>query len=155
VDTRLRKLDAGEFDALVLAAAGLKRLGLGSRISEPLPHEACIPAPGQGIVAVECRREDLAHPAWQAIDDREAAAAFVAERAVVEALGGGCQLPLGAVAVREGHDLVLHAIVSAPDGARSVRRTLRGTAADPAGLGRRVAAELSAAGAMGILNSLR
>ena len=155
VDTRLRKLDAGEFDALVLAAAGLKRLGLGSRISEPLPHEACIPAPGQGIVAVECRREDLAHPAWQAIDDREAAAAFVAERAVVEALGGGCQLPLGAVAVREGDDLVLHAIVSAPDGARSVRRTLRGSAADPAGLGRRVAAELAAAGAMGILNSLR
>ena len=155
VDTRLRKLDAGEFDALILAAAGLKRLGHGARISEAIPLEDCIPAPGQGIIAIETRANLADHPAWREINDPGTATVFEAERAVVDALGGGCQLPLGAIAVRDGADLVVHAIVSSPDGSRHVRRTVRGGTGNPGGLGRRAAAELADAGAIDILNSLR
>ena len=155
VDTRLRKLDAGDYDALVLAAAGLKRLGHADRISESLSLELCIPAPGQGIIAIETRAELAADPVWKAIDDARAAASFVAERAVVAALGGGCQLPLGAIAVHEGSDLNLEAIVAAPDGSRSVRRGARGPADRPDELGARVAGALAEAGAADILNPLR
>jgi len=155
VDTRLRKLDSGEFDALVLAVAGLKRLGYARRITEAISHDDCIPAPCQGIVAIETREEDLADPAWRAIDDGAARAEFDAERAVVKALGGGCQLPLGAVAVHEGGLLAMQAIVTSPDGRKRVRRSARGDAARPDELGRRLAAELEAAGAVEILNSLR
>jgi hydroxymethylbilane synthase len=155
VDTRLRKLDAGEYDALVLAVAGLKRLGAAARISEAISHDDCIPAPGQGIVAIETRVEDARDEVWRAIDDAAAAAAFEAERAVVEALGGGCQLPLGAVAVPEGSELAMQAIVTTPDGSRRIRRSARGDAARPAALGRRLADELASAGAIEILNSLR
>lgn len=155
VDTRLRKLDAGEFDALVLAVAGLKRLGYGDRISEAISHDDCIPAPCQGIVAIETRTDDANDPAWAAINDAAAATAFDAERAVVAALGGGCQLPLGAIAVHEGGELAMQAIVTAPDGSRSIRRRLRGDAARPVDLGRRLAAELAEGGAIEILNSLR
>lgn len=155
VDTRLRKLDAGDYDALVLAAAGLKRLGYADRISELLSLDACIPAPGQGIVAIETREDLAADPVWRSIDDATAAASFVAERAVVAALGGGCQLPLGAIAVHHGSDLDLQAIVAAPDGSRSVRCGGRGAAHRPEELGARVAAALADAGASDILNPLR
>jgi hydroxymethylbilane synthase len=155
VDTRLRKLDAGELDALILAVAGLTRLGHAARISEAIPAEACIPAPGQGIIAIETRTDDAADAVWRAIDDAAAAAAFDAERAVVEGLGGGCQLPLGAIALHEGGGLVMHGIVITPDGSRRARCTVRGSAADPAAVGRRLAAELADAGAIDILNSLR
>ena len=155
VDTRLRKLDAGEYDALVLAVAGLKRLGYTSRISEAIPHEECIPAPCQGIIAIETRLEDGGQDVWSALTDVETAAAFAAERALVEALGGGCQLPLGAIAVHEGQELAMRAIVTTPDGARRVRRAARGDAARPAELGRRLADELARGGAIDILNSLR
>ena len=155
VDTRLRKLDAGEFDALVLAVAGLKRLGHAARISEAIPHDECIPAPGQGIVAIETRVEDLRDEVWRVIGDAAAAAAFDAERAVVQALGGGCQLPLGAIAVHDGPELAMQGIVTMPDGSRSVRRAARGDASRPVDLGRRLAEELAGAGAIEILNSLR
>lgn len=155
VDTRLRKLDDGEFDALVLAVAGLKRLGYAPRISEAISHEDCIPAPCQGIVAIETRIEDTQDEAWRAINDAAAAAAFDAERAVVEALGGGCQLPLGAIAVHEGSELAMQAIVTTPDGSRRIRRAARGDAARPVALGRQLADELAGAGAIEILNSLR
>jgi hydroxymethylbilane synthase len=155
VDTRLRKLDAGEYDALVLAVAGLKRLGYGARVTEAIPHDACVPAPGQGIVAIEVRSSDLANEVWAAINDAAAASAFDAERALVAALGGGCQLPLGAVAVNEGSDLAMQAIVTSPDGSRRIRRSARGPAAEAAALGRRLAGELADAGAMELLNSLR
>ena len=155
VDTRLRKLDAGEFDALVLAVAGLKRLGHAARISEAISHDECIPAPGQGIVAIETRVEDLQDEVWRAIGDAAAAAAFDAERAVVQALGGGCQLPLGAIAVHDGGELAMQGIVTTPDGSRSVRRAARGDASRPVDLGRRLADELAGAGAIEILNSLR
>lgn len=155
VDTRLRKLDSGEFDALVLACAGLKRLGHGDRISEAVPHDQCIPAPCQGIVAIETRAEDQADPVWAALNDAPAREAFDAERAVVQALGGGCQLPLGAIAVHEGSELAMQAIVAAPDGSSVVKRGARGPAFRPDELGRRLAVELEKGGALAILNSLR
>jgi len=155
VDTRLRKVDEGEYDALVLAAAGLKRLGLGGRISELLSHDDCIPAPGQGIVAIETRADaDGTRAAVEALNDPAAFAAFTAERAVVAALGGGCQLPLGAIAVFEGDALAMQAIVISPDGRRRIVRRGTGEASRPAELGR-IAAELANAGAIAILAEVR
>ena len=99
VDTRLRKLDGGEYDALILAAAGLRRLGFGDRISAVISPNDCVPAPGQGIVAIEIRADDEGiRKAVGHIHDGASAAALEAERTVVTALGGGCQLPLGALA---------------------------------------------------------
>src|SRR5262245_36592028 len=99
LDTRLRKLDGGEFSALVLAAAGLRRLGFASRISLTLPASACVPAPGQGIVAIEIREDDTdVRGIVTAISDADAAVALDAERALVAALGGGCQTPIAALA---------------------------------------------------------
>ena len=99
LDTRLRKLDEGAHDALVLAAAGLTRLGFASRISLAIPADACVPAPGQGIVAIEIRRDDArTREAVAAISDAEAMRCADAERALVATLGGGCQTPLGALA---------------------------------------------------------
>ena len=162
LDTRLRKLDERQADALVLAVAGLKRLGFEHRISARLPIAACVPAPGQGIVAVEVRADDHATRAAVArVDDRVTAAALKAERALVEALGGGCQLPLGAVALpRDGQDrhtpfLELHAIVISPDGTRAVRHRDCGSIEEADALGRRVAAELAGHGAMEILDEAR
>jgi hydroxymethylbilane synthase len=156
VDTRLRKLDAGEFDAIVLAVAGMKRLGFASRISAPIPHADCIPAPGQGIVAIETRDGDRATRALvESIGDREAAACFEAERTLVAALGGGCQLPLGAIAVHAGADLAMQAIVTSVDGSRVITRDGRGDAGRPAELGRRIADELAKAGATAILDEVR
>jgi hydroxymethylbilane synthase len=156
VDTRLRKLDNGDYEVLVLAAAGLQRLGLGARISAAIPVAVCIPAPGQGIVAIEMRIDDLrARDAVAAADDSTAAASLQAERSIVTALGGGCQLPLGAIAVHERHGLTVHAMVATPDGSRVVRRTLSGSVDNPAALGARVADELASAGAIAILDALR
>jgi len=156
VDTRLRKLDAREFDAIVLAVAGMKRLGFVARITAPIPFEQCIPAPGQGIVAIEIRADDEELRRLLAtIGDASASASFEAERTLVTALGGGCQLPLGGIAIHDGADLEMRAIVSSPDGKRVVRRTGRGSMARPAELGRRVADDLAKAGAIAILDEVR
>ena len=156
VDTRLRKLDGGVYDALVLAVAGLKRLGHEERISVRISHDDCVPAPGQGIVAVETRLDDPdVRGVLEAINDVETAACFEAERAVVAALGGGCQLPLGAVAVHFGDRLEMQAIVTSLDGGRQVRRRAEGAASRPAELGARLAADLAGAGAIAILNEVR
>jgi hydroxymethylbilane synthase len=156
VDTRLRKLDGGGFEALVLASAGLKRLGLGSRISVAISPEDCVPAPGQGIVAIETRADDrAARDAVATITDRAAGESLEAERALVSALGGGCQLPVGAVALHEGQDLDMHAVVASIDGRRSIKRRARGPASDPAALGRRLADELTNSGAIEILDAVR
>jgi hydroxymethylbilane synthase len=156
VDTRLRKVDSGDYDALILAVAGLKRLGHGERISRALPFEVCIPAPGQGIIAIETRGDDGATlDAVRRLNDAAAAACFDAERAVVAALGGGCQLPLGAIATRAGQTLDMQAIVTSPDGTRVVRGRGTGDAASPADLGRRVADDLARAGAIEILKEVR
>lgn len=155
VDTRLRKLDEGGYDALVLAAAGLQRLGFGERISALIPLDRCVPAPGQGTIAVEVRADDArARESAAILNDATTAAALDAERAVVEAIGGGCQLPLGAVAIVADGALELHAVVIAPDGSRAARAVVRGSAAHPGDLGRRAAEELAAAGAREILDGL-
>jgi hydroxymethylbilane synthase len=155
LDTRLRKLDAGEHDALVLAAAGLRRLDLGARISFTLPATACVPAPGQGIIAIEARSDDArVHAAARRIMDESAWAALRAERALVEALGGGCQTPVGALATSTGGDgLELVAVVVALDGSREVRGSAQGAASQADDLGQRVAADLIARGAGSILEA--
>ena len=156
VDTRLRKLDAREFDAIVLAVAGMKRLGFGARITAPLPIGQCIPAPGQGIVAIETRSDDdELRRVLATMSDAPAAASFEAERTLVTALGGGCQLPLGGIAVHDGSDLEMHAIVLSPDGRRVIRKSGRASVARPAELGKRVADDLAKEGAAGILNEVR
>jgi hydroxymethylbilane synthase len=153
LDTRLKKLDAGEYDALVLAAAGLRRLGFGARISLALPATACLPAPGQGIVCIETRDEPGAREIVSAIDDADARVALDAERAVVDALGGGCQMPLGAFARPVGSDIELAATVVALDGSRAIHAKARGPRADAVALGKRAAADLLANGASDILTS--
>jgi hydroxymethylbilane synthase len=153
LDTRLRKLDEGVHDALVLAAAGLRRLGFASRITLTLPAAACVPAPGQGIVAIEIRDgDDDTRRSVVRIDDRAAGAALKAERAVVEALGGGCQTPIGALATPEDGDMLqLVAVVVALDGSRAVRGQARGPRERAAALGASVGAQLLADGAGDIL----
>jgi len=157
IDTRLRKLDAGEHHALVLAAAGLRRLGFTSRISMTLPADVCVPAPGQGIVAVETRSDDETTKGYVAsISDAGVAAALDAERSVVETLGGGCQTPIGALAVPIDSDtLELVGAVAALDGSRVIRASARGTRDDATELGMRVAHELIAKGASEILAEVR
>jgi hydroxymethylbilane synthase len=157
LDTRLRKLDAGSDAALVLAAAGLCRLGFASRISLILPTTACVPAPGQGIIAIEIRNDDhRVRAAVSSITDRVAASALTAERALVAALGGGCQTPIGALATPVGDDdLELVATVVALDGGRAVRGSARGSQDDARALGARVAEQLIADGADEILEQVR
>jgi hydroxymethylbilane synthase len=158
VDTRLQKLDSGQFEALILACAGLRRLGSGHRVTAAIPIEECVPAPGQGIVATEIRANDgEAERALRSIHDPDAGTALIAERALVSALGGGCQLPLGGIARRPGRDdaLEMVAVVASLDGARVIRGTMRGTVQQPEDLGRRLAAELIGSGAKDILDAIR
>jgi hydroxymethylbilane synthase len=157
LDTRLRKLDDGQHDALVLAAAGLSRLGFAGRISMRLPVGACVPAPGQGIVAIETRaNDDTVRESVAQISDSFAEATLVAERAVVESLGGGCQMPVGALATVEDETMLdLVASVIALDGSRVVRSHARAPLADAAALGARVGARLLHEGASEILDEVR
>jgi hydroxymethylbilane synthase len=153
LDTRLRKLDEGAHDALVLAAAGLRRLGFRERISYALPADACVPAPGQGIVAIEIRADDDAvREVVSRIDDPAAAAALSAERALVDALGGGCQTPIGALATPLDRDRIeMIAVVVALDGSKAVRGRGDAPCAEAAALGARIGAQLIADGADEIL----
>lgn len=179
LDTRLRKLDEGQYDVLVLAAAGLKRLGAGDRISARLPMELCMPAPGQGTIAVQTRQDDeTVRARVEAIGDPGNARALAAEQALVDRLGGGCQTPIGALArplassvssatvavvatteavaaaaaVEATGDLLeLHAVVISLDGQRVLRASASGPAADPAALGARAGDQLLAQGARDIL----
>src|ERR1039457_1508819 len=134
LDTRLRKLDEGQYDAILLAAAGLKRLGWGGRIAEILAPEQMCPAVGQGALAIETRAgfEGVAlldHPATHA--------AVLAERAVLGALGGGCQVPIGAYATMSEDRIHILAIVAAPDGTQVIRANAEGAAADAAQIDRK------------------
>lgn len=150
--TRLRKLDGGEYDALVLAAAGLRRLGRTDRITATIPVEACVPAPGQGIIAVEIRDNDQrAGRLLAVIDDADAAVALRSERTVVTRLGGGCQMPIGAMASIAGGTLTVRGVVASPDGRRIVRGSAAGSRDNAEAVGREVADELLRGGAEGIL----
>jgi hydroxymethylbilane synthase len=153
LDTRLRKLDEGAHDALVLAAAGLTRLGFSARISLSIPAQVCVPAPGQGIVAIEIRGGDArTQAAVTRITDEAASDALTAERTLVATLGGGCQTPVGALASVVGvNELEIIAAVAALDGSRVVRGRARAPRSDAAALGARVGAQLIADGAGEIL----
>ena len=125
VDTRLRKLDEGQYDAIVLAAAGLRRLGWQDRIRELIPVEIMCPAVGQGALAIETRDDGgAAYELARQLDHAETRTAVTAERAMLEVLGGGCQVPIGAHAQVEGAKIHLRAIVASPDGSRLVRGEL-------------------------------
>jgi len=156
LDTRLRKLDRGECDAIVLASAGLHRLGLTHRISYPVSTDVCTPSPGQGIIAVEhaADRPDVA-AALRRINDADAADALAAERAVVRALGGGCQMPIGALAHVAGASLSIDAVVIAPDGMRAIRRTTTGPRMSAVPIGESLARALLESGAGEILDAVR
>ena len=154
VGTRLRKLDAGDYDLLVLAVAGLERLGLADRISVRIDADACLPAPGQGIVAVETRAGDTGTAdALAAVDDAPARAALAAERALVTALGGGCHAPIGALAEGDGDRLRLRTMVASLDGTRRLRREAAMPADAAPALGEAVARALLAAGAGPLLEA--
>jgi len=156
LDTRLRKLDRGEHEVLVLAAAGMRRLGFADRISATLSFEACIPAPGQGAIAIEVRAGDAETGALVArLDDSTTSDAVAAERAVVAALGGGCQTPIGVIAEVQDGEIDVRAVVVSLDGARAVRGRLRGPRATADALGRRLADRLIADGALEILAEVR
>jgi hydroxymethylbilane synthase len=156
VDSRLRRLDAGDMDAIVLACAGLIRLGLESRITSRLDPKISLPAVAQGVIGIECRSADartrglvtvLNHPATRIAMD--------AERAFAHRLGGSCQSPIAAHAELEGKRLILDGLVAEPDGSRLLRDTLSGSVDDPAALGRQLAERILAAGAGPLLGRLR
>jgi hydroxymethylbilane synthase len=154
VDTRLRKLAEGEYDALVLASAGLVRLGRAGEGS-PIPSELLTPAPGQGCLALEARAGDEeTSAAAAALTDRAALVCLTAERALVAALDASCRTPVGAHASLADGRLELAAFVGLPDGSEWVRDALVGDSDDPAALGDEVAGRMMAAGGSGILATL-
>jgi hydroxymethylbilane synthase len=155
LDTRLRKLDHGDYDAIILAAAGLTRLGLAARIRALLPAEESLPAAGQGALGIEALAARPEVAAWMApLDDPASAACVRAERALSRALAGSCEVPLGAFAQCEGEGLRLRGFVALPDGSRMASADLRGATGDPEALGLRLAAALREQGADGILAAL-
>jgi hydroxymethylbilane synthase len=151
VDTRLHKLHIGEFDAIVLAAAGLRRLGLQHQIAEVFTAKQICPAPGQGALAVQTRLHDPAAEACRVLHHQASAAAVQCERALLAELGGGCQLPVGAFAETSGAGLQLLAMVVAPDGSRWLQESANGSVDQPESLGRRVAQVLLSRGAAALL----
>ncbi|HVT29390.1 MAG TPA: hydroxymethylbilane synthase, partial [Lacipirellulaceae bacterium] len=147
VDTRLRKLDEGQFDAVVLAEAGLRRLGLADRVTQTLPLKVMLPAVGQGALAIECRTDDERTRAiLTPLDDSEARAAVTAERALLEHLRGGCMAPIGAYGRFEAGRLHLSAVVLSVDGTQRLAAIDEGLASEAELLGRRVAESLLAQG---------
>ena len=152
VDTRIKKLDAGEFDAIVLAVAGVNRLGATSRVTQVMNADVMIPAVGQGALGIETRAADERTRAMvSALDDLDSRACVTAERALLHELQGGCQVPLGAWAQLRGRELQMEAGVFSADGRESVRREVSGSAAEPAALGRSLGQILIEAGADNIL----
>jgi hydroxymethylbilane synthase len=155
VQTRLRKLDEGQYAAIILAAAGLQRLGLGARIRNVISSEDSLPAVGQGALGIECRSDRADVMAMlQPLHHADTAACVLAERAMSRVLGGSCQVPLGGFAeIRDGK-LRMRGFVATPDGKRMLRAELNGEIADPETLGKRIADALLAQGADEILAAL-
>ena len=155
VQTRLRKLDEGAYDAIILAVAGLKRLGLADRISSALEPEVSLPAAGQGALGLECRSDRTDVAALLApLGDASATACVRAERALAHGLGGNCQMPVGAFAVATGSALRLRAFVASPDGTQYLAGERTGAADAPEALGQALAVELAAKGATAILSAI-
>ena len=154
VDTRLRKMRQGEVDGVVLAAVGLMRLGLQDDITELLPLDVMLPAPGQGALAVEvCEGHWIEEPLTP-LHDRATASAVTAERAFLEHLGGGCMLPIAAFGQCHDQTLHLRGLVSTPDGQRLLRHEISGPLQQAAELGKRLADQMLANGARAILAAL-
>ncbi len=157
VDTRLAKLTDGEYDAIVLAVAGLERLGWGERITQRLPLDWMLPAVGQGALGIECRASDTElHAALSSLDDPQTHAAVVAERTMLAELRAGCLAPVGAWArVTDDNRLTMNASVATTDGSRRIDAASDGDLNDPAGLGQRIARQLSENGAAEIIAAER
>ena len=156
VDTRIRRLDEGRFDALILAVSGIERLGLTDAPYAPIPVSVCLPAPGQGALAIEIRADDaptrhLVGP----LDDPETAGCVAAERGFLAELGAGCLAPAGALATVAGGTLALEAMVGYPDGSSVLRDRLEGTPGDGETLGAALARRLLDAGGARILREVR
>lgn len=148
VDTRLHKLDEGQYDALVLACAGLRRLGLENRISAALPTDQMLPAVGQGALGIETRAEDEAsRAAISKLNHEPTRAACTAERAFLRSLGGGCQLPIAGHAVVQENCLTLDGLVADPEGRQIIRDSITGSIDEAEQLGTRLAERLLASGA--------
>jgi hydroxymethylbilane synthase len=155
LDTRLRKLDEGQYDAIMLAAAGLTRLGLGSRIRAVLSAETSLPAAGQGALGIEALRSRADVAAWMApLNDAATSACVRTERAVSRALAGSCEVPLGAYAEIIDGQLRVRGFVARPDGTRIASAELHGGQANPEALGLQLADALRAQGAAEILSEL-
>jgi hydroxymethylbilane synthase len=156
VDTRLRKLDEGQYDAIILAAAGLKRLGLDARIASLVPTEASLPAVGQGVIGIECRTGDERTRALLApLEHAPTRTCLDAERAFAARLQGSCQSPVAGFAELDGDGLRLRGLVGEPDGSRVFTDEARGAAGEAAALGDALATRLLAAGAAPLLAALR
>ena len=155
VDTRLRKVESGEYEAVMLAKAGLDRLGWGGRITETLSPEVFLPAVGQGAIGVECRLKDTeAADVVGVLDDAETRTAIIAERSLLSAIQGGCQVPLGAWARIERGELVLEACVCSIDGLQYIKQRATAAPEQAAELGGHMATLLMEAGAQGILEEV-
>jgi hydroxymethylbilane synthase len=155
VDTRLRKVESGEYDAVMLAKAGLDRLGCSHRISEVLSPDVCMPAVGQGAIAVECRANDTqSADVLEKLDHAETRTAIMAERALLSAIQGGCQVPLGAWARIERAELVLEACVCSVDGVHYVKQRATAPPEQARALGEQMARLLIDAGAQSILEEV-
>jgi hydroxymethylbilane synthase len=155
VETRLRKLDEGQYAAIILAASGLKRLDLAQRIRVALPVTDSLPAPGQGALGIEiaAARDELAAQ-LASFNHHDTAVCVRAERAVSRELGGSCQVPLGAYATASGNTVTLTGFVATPDGTRMARAAISGPADDPEALGLALAVKLRAEGAAEIVAAL-
>ena len=152
VDTRLRKLDEGKYDAVILAAAGLTRLGHGDRIRETLPCDLCIPAVGQGALAIECREDNTeVRELLGFLNHRETKICTDAERAFLGLVEGGCQVPIGVHADLDGDQLHIQAVIASLDGSRIIRDTLDSLAADAVEGGRRLGTRMLGHGGREIL----
>jgi len=153
VDTRIRKLDEGQYDALILASAGLVRLGLQKRITARIEINEMLPAVGQGAIAIETRSDnEFAVEVTARLDHRETRLACLAERAFLRGLGGGCQFPIAAHAMIDGNQLKIDGLVARPDGSESLRSSLSGNADDADEIGSALARQLIERGAGTLLH---
>ena len=155
LDTRIRKMEEGKFDAIILAAAGLRRLGWEGRITQVLPEEVSLPAIGQGALGIEIRREDAeTRNAVSFLNDRDTSLSVRAERGFLKRLEGGCQVPIAAYGRTNGDSIEIDGMVGRPDGSEIVRGSARGAVADPEALGVKLAEQLLARGAKEILDEV-
>ncbi len=155
LDTRIRKMEEGKFDAIILAAAGLRRLGWEKKITQILPEGTSLPAIGQGALGIEIRRDDEAtREAVSFLDDRDTSVAVRAERGFLKRLEGGCQVPIAAYGRTNGNSVSLEGMVGRPDGSQIIRGSAQGSVADPEAIGVALAEQLLARGAKEILDEV-